>query len=64
MCVCMDINHINILQKSIWETWAKKFLINFYQIESTQVSSESNTYSESLRLNDPKHLRRFAEIKL
>ena len=60
----MDINRINILQKSIWETRAKKFLINFYRIESTQVSSESNTYSESLRLNDPKHLQRFAEIKL
>ena len=63
MCVCMDIRHINILQKSIWENWAKKFLINFYQRESVQLYSESNTYSESLGLNDPNH-QRFAEIKL
>ena len=63
MCVCMDINHINILQKSIRETWAKKFLINFYQRESVKLYSESNTYSESLGLYDPNH-QRFAEIKL
>ena len=61
--MCVDINHINILQKSIWETWDKKFLINFYQIASVQLSSESNTYSESLGLNDPNH-QHFAEIKL
>ena len=61
--MCVDINHINILQKSIWETWDKKFLINFYQIASVQLSSENNTYSESLGMNEPNH-QHFAEIKL
>lgn len=64
MCVCVEINHVNILQNSIWETGGKKFLINWHQIESAQLPFENNTYSEPLRLNDSKHLQRFAEIKL
>lgn len=48
MCGCVDINHVNILQSSICKTWAKKFLINLHQIESAQLPSENNTYSESL----------------
>ena len=62
-CVCMEINHINILQNSIWETWARKFQINFYQIESTQLPSERSTSLESLKPNGPKHPPRFVEIK-
>lgn len=55
------MNHINILQNSICETWGKKFLINLHQTATAQLPSEK-TLAESLGPSEPEHLPCFAEI--